>query len=404
MSKVAILGYGTVGSGIYDVLTTNSDEIAKNAGEPVEVKYVLDLREFPGDPVGEVLVHDFDVILHDPEVSVVAEAMGGLKPAYSFAKAALEAGKSYCTSNKELVEAYGADLIATAAAHNCNFLFEASVGGGIPILRPLRESLTSDRILAITGILNGTTNYILTNMASGKKEFGDALAEAQQLGYAERDPSADIAGGDAARKIAILASLAFGKDVHFTEVYTEGIENIHSEDFLYAKKLGMAIKLLSDTRTIRHHYYACVAPMLVDMNHPLYAVNSVYNGIMVQGNKVGLLMFFGSGAGKLPTASAVVSDIVEAVKNPGRHLSMHWSEEKLELSDFKTSMKRFLVRISGSPEEKKSICEKLFAPCKYIEVEELTGEFGVLTRTMSETEFEEAAAQVPGLITRIRLA
>lgn len=275
MIKVAILGYGTVGSGVFEIIRENKDLIAANAGEEIEVKYVLDLRDFPGDPCENVLVHDYNIILEDPEVEIVIEVMGGLKPAYDFVKAALDAGKSVCTSNKELVAKHGAELIRIAKSHNRNFLFEASVGGGIPIIRPINMHITADKICEITGILNGTTNYILTKMDKEGADFASTLKQAQDLGYAERNPEADIEGFDAVRKIAILASLAKGKTVDFEEIYTEGISNITDIDFKYAKTMNKSIKLLGKCKNEDDGVVASVAPRLLSQEHPLYNVNGV---------------------------------------------------------------------------------------------------------------------------------
>ena len=238
MAKIAVLGYGTVGSGVVEVLETNKDSITKRAGREIEVKSVLDLRDFPGDPIQEKIVHDVDVIINDPEIEVVVEVMGGVEPAFTFVKRALEAGKSVCTSNKALVAAHGPELLEMAKKRNLNFMFEASVGGGIPIIRPLNQSLTADEITKITGILNGTTNYILTKMDKEGSTYEETLKEAQELGYAERNPEADVEGFDACRKIAILTSLAYGSTVKFEEIRTEGITKITTKDFKYAEKLG----------------------------------------------------------------------------------------------------------------------------------------------------------------------
>ena len=347
MIQIAVLGYGTVGSGVVEVLRTNQESINRRAGEEINVKYVLDLREFPGDPVMDILVHDYQTILDDPEVEVIAEVMGGLNPAYSFVKQALEKGKSVCTSNKELVAKYGPELLAIAKEHNRNFFFEASVGGGIPIIRPLNQSLTADEIMEITGILNGTTNYILTKMSKEGLSFDTVLKEAQELGYAERNPSADVDGFDACRKIAILASLAYGENVDFEEIYTEGITKITDIDFKYANAMNRSIKLFGKAKKIDNQFYAYVAPVMIDDEHPLFSVNGVFNGILVKGNVLGDVMFYGSGAGKLPTASAVVSDIVEAVKNLNTNIMAIWSSKKLELTDIKNSSKQFFVRVAG---------------------------------------------------------
>ena len=327
MAKIAVLGYGTVGSGVVEVLETNSTSIEKRAGEGIEVKYVLDLRDFPGDPIQEKIVHDVDVIINDNEIDVVVEVMGGIEPAFTFVKKALESGKSVCTSNKALVAAHGPELLAMAKERNLNFMFEASVGGGIPIIRPLNQSLTADEITQITGILNGTTNYILTKMSRDGSSYEEVLKEAQELGYAERNPEADVEGFDACRKIAILTSLAFGSTVKFEEIETEGITNISTADFKYAEKLGCVVKLLATSFKKDGKVYAITAPFMIDSTHPLYNVNDVLNGIYIRGNVIGDVMFFGAGAGKLPTASAVVADIVDCVKHKGKNVMTLWSSK-----------------------------------------------------------------------------
>ena len=284
MIQIAVLGYGTVGSGVVEVINTNYSSIAQKAGDEINIKYVLDLRDFPGDPVQEKIVHDFDVIVNDPEVRIVVEVMGGVEPAYTFTKRALLAGKSVCTSNKELVARHGAELLKIARERNLNYMFEASCGGGIPIIRPLHSSLTADEIDEVTGILNGTTNYILTNMSKNGSDFAEVLKKAQELGYAERNPEADVEGYDACRKIAILSSLAFGRQVNFEDVYTEGITKISALDICYAKKLGMTIKLLASSKKTAGGIFAMVAPVLVRADDPLYSVNGVFNAIFIHGN------------------------------------------------------------------------------------------------------------------------
>lgn len=403
MINVAVLGYGTVGSGIVEVFNTNRDNINKKAGQEINVKYVLDLREFPGDPVMDVLVHDYNVILEDPEVEVIAEVMGGVEPAYTFVKAALEKGKSVCTSNKELVAKHGSELLKIAREHNRNFLFEASVGGGIPIIRPLNQSLTADEITHITGILNGTTNYILTKMSKEGLDFDTVLKEAQELGYAERNPSADVDGFDACRKIAILASLAYGYNVDYEEIYTEGITKITDVDFKYANKMNRSIKLFGKANKTDDKFYAYVAPVMIGSNHPLFSVNGVFNGILVNGNVLGDVMFYGSGAGKLPTASAVVSDIVDAVKHLNTNIMSFWSSKKLELTDIKLSEKKFFVRIRGTVADRLSEVEKLFGHVDVIEVEDVKDEFAFVTEMITEQKYEDAAAKIDGIITRIRM-
>ncbi len=403
MVNIAVLGYGTVGSGVVEVIRTNPDSINKKAGQEIAVKYVLDLRDFPGDPVEKILVHDFDIILNDPEVRIVVEVMGGVEPAYTFVKKSLLAGKSVCTSNKELVAKHGPELLEIARDQNINFLFEASVGGGIPIIRPLNSSLTADEILEITGILNGTTNYILSKMTSEGAEFDDVLKKAQELGYAERNPEADVEGFDACRKIAILSSLAFGDHVDFEDIYTEGITKITAVDIAYAKQMRQAIKLLASSKREGEHYYAMVAPFLVPPTHPLYAVNDVFNAIFVKGNVLGDVMFYGSGAGKLPTASAVVSDVVDATKHLERNIMSFWSSKKLELTKVDEATRRFFVRTKGYLENKLSEVEGLFGEITPVSAQGVDGEFGFITPLMTEEAFHKQYQKLSDPLNRIRL-
>lgn len=399
MIKVAILGYGTVGSGVVEVLTTNAGIIAKRAGQEVGVKYVLDLRDFPGDPIQSKVVHDFQIILDDPEVDIVVETMGGTKPAYEFVKKALLAGKSVCTSNKELVAAYGAELVHLAKSKSVNFLFEASVGGGIPVIRPLNQSLTADKILKINGILNGTTNYILTKLAKEGSDFDVVLKEAQELGYAEKDPTADVEGYDACRKIAILTSLAYGKQVNYEEVYTEGITKITAEDFKYAEKLEAAIKIFGSSRKEGGKLYAMVAPQMIRRDNPLFAVEGVFNAICVTGNMLGDVMFYGKGAGKEATASAVVSDVVDAVKHMNINVMTIWEDEKMIVEPMEEMENRFFVRIGKEEKEK---VEKLFDEPEFVDAG-LEGEIGFVTEKITEGRFAEALKELSTVITRIRV-
>ena len=399
MIKVAILGYGTVGSGVVEVLTTNAGIIAKRAGQEVGVKYVLDLRDFPGDPIQSKVVHDFQIILDDPEVDIVVETMGGTKPAYEFVKKALLAGKSVCTSNKELVAAYGAELVHLAKSKSVNFLFEASVGGGIPVIRPLNQSLTADKILKINGILNGTTNYILTKMAKEGSDFDVVLKEAQELGYAEKDPTADVEGYDACRKIAILTSLAYGKQVNYEEVYTEGITKITAEDFKYAEKLEAAIKIFGSSRKEGGKLYAMVAPQMIRRDNPLFAGEGVFNAICVTGNMLGDVMFYGKGAGKEATASAVVSDVVDAVKHMNINVMTIWEDEKMIVEPMEEMENRFFVRIGKEEKEK---VEKLFDEPEFVDAG-LEGEIGFVTEKITEGRFAEALKELSTVITRIRV-
>jgi len=389
MAKVAVLGYGTVGSGVVEILNTNADSILKKAGQSIEVKSVLDLRDFPEDPIQEKIVHDIDLIINDDDIDVVVEVMGGVEPAFTFVKRALEAGKSVCTSNKALVAAHGAELLAMAKERNLNFMFEASVGGGIPIIRPLNQALTADEITKITGIMNGTTNYILTKMSREGSSYQEVLKEAQELGYAERNPEADVEGYDACRKIAILSSLISGQQVDFEDIYCEGITKITVEDMKYAKAMGTTIKLLASSRRYAgNRLHAIVAPCMLYPEHPLYNVNDVFNAIFVHGNVLGDAMFYGSGAGKLPTASAVVADVVDEAKHLNRNIMTMWKEEKLQLEDKADSKRRFFVRIKGKEEELVPQLKESYGEIEVVKVPELEGEFGFVTPVMMEGDYE----------------
>lgn len=397
------MGYGTVGSGVYEVIKKNQVSINKKVGQELKVQYVLDLREFPGDPVMDVLTHDFEDIIKDDEVKIVAEVMGGLHPAYEFTKRCLEAGKSVCTSNKELVAEHGAELIRIAKDHQVNYLFEASVGGGIPIIRPLNSSLTADEIDEITGILNGTTNYILTEMAEKGSDFADVLKEAQNLGYAERNPEADVEGYDACRKIAILSSLAFGRQVDYEDIYTEGISKITATDIKYAKAMGQMIKLLAVSRKVDGSFYAMVSPVLVGPSDPLYSVNGVFNAIFVHGNVLGDAMFYGSGAGKLPTASAVVADVVDEARHLNRSIMAFWSSKKLELTDISNSSRKFFVRVKGTPETELAKVQEVFGNVQPVVVADVDGEFGFVTEEMTEAEYKAKAENFGEVLGMIRV-
>lgn len=395
--KIAVMGYGTIGSGVVEVLRINKEKIAKRAGEPVEVKYILDLREFPGDPMEDAIVHDYQTIANDPEIGIVVETMGGVEPAYTFVKAMLEAGKQVATSNKNLVAAKGAELIKIAREHGVNFQFEASVGGGIPIIRPLNKCLTADEIEEITGILNGTTNYMLTKMTDEGADFDEVLKDAQAKGYAEKDPTADIEGHDPCRKIAILTSLVAGKQIDFEDIHCEGITKITAVDIKYAKAMNRSIKLLASSKKVGDSYSCLVAPYMLKSTHPLCGVNGVFNGIFVRGNVLGDAMFYGSGAGKLPTASAVVADVVDMVKHQHTNIYIDWSQEKLEIVDYKDSVNAFFVRTSSD----KAAVEAAFGNVEYVENVE-AGEIGFVTGEMTEAEFEEKSEKIE-ILNRIRL-
>ena len=395
--KIAIMGYGTIGSGVAEVLEVNRELITERAGEPVEVKYILDLREFPGDPNEDKIVHDYKVIVEDEEVGIVVEAMGGVEPAYTFVKEMLLAGKQVATSNKNLVAEKGAELIALAREKNLNFMFGASVGGGIPIIRPLNKCLTADEIEEITGILNGTTNYMLTRMANEGISFEEVLKDAQAKGYAEADPTADVEGFDPCRKIAILTSLVCGKQVDYTDIYTEGITNISSVDFAYAAKMERVIKLLASSKSVNGSYSCMVAPFMLEKSHPLCNVNDVFNGVFVHGNMLGDAMFYGSGAGKLPTASAVVADVVDMVKHTHVNIYIEWEPEKVKLTDYRESSNRFFVRTTSDKAE----VEAAFGEVEYVE-DVAAGEYGFVTALMTEATFTEKTEKVH-VINRIRL-
>ena len=397
MIKIAVMGYGIIGSGVVQVIETNQDSICKKIGEGVEVKYILDLRDFEGSPVQDKVVHDYKIIAQDPEISIVVESMGGVEPAYTFVNAMLEAGTRVTTSNKALVAVHGSKLIAAAKAHNVNFMFEASVGGGIPIIRALNSCLTADRIEEINGIVNGTTNYMMTRMAEDGCSFEEALKDAQDKGFAEKDPTADIEGHDAGRKIAILTSLIAGQQVDFEDIYTEGISKITAADILYAKKMGRVIKLLAASRQTGDTYTVMVAPFLLSREHPLYTVNGVFNAVFVRGNMLGDAMFYGSGAGSLPTASAVVADVVELAKHIGKHIELVWEPEKLEIADYKKQPARFFVRTQAD----RAAAENVFGTVEYVEVPEISGETGFVTGLLTEEDFEQKAAAL-GIIQRIR--
>jgi homoserine dehydrogenase len=389
MINIAILGYGTVGSGVVEVLETNKKSIDIKAGEELFIKYVLDLKEFPGTSIESKLTKRFEDIIEDDSVEVIVEVMGGLNPAYDFVKTALLKGKSVVTSNKELVARYGPELLEIARNKNINFLFEASVGGGIPIIRPLNKSLTADEIYEITGILNGTTNYILSKMSREGLNFEDVLKEAQELGFAERNPEADIEGYDACRKIAILSSLAYGMHVNFEEIHTEGITKVRLKDLEYAKKLGYQVKLLGISKKINEKAYAMVAPMMISNNHPLSNVHDVFNAIFIKGNVIGDVMFYGSGAGKLPTASAVVADVVDAVKHLDKNIITHWYSKEMNLMSLEEVPSQLFIALEGHGHQ--DIIEQVFGKVSYIQSDDETV---FITEKSTEGELKEKITQL----------
>lgn len=390
MINIAILGYGTVGSGVVEVLETNHESINKKAGQEIQIKYVLDLKKFPGTSIENILTDKFEDIINDDTVDIVVEVMGGIKPAYDFVKQSLLKGKSVVTSNKELVARYGPELLKIAADNQINFLFEASVGGGIPIIRPLNKSLTADEIYEISGILNGTTNYILSKMSNNGENFDVVLKEAQELGYAERNPEADVEGHDSCRKIAILSSLSYGMNVNYEEIYTEGITKIRLKDIEYAKELGYQIKLLGISKKVGEKAFAMVAPMLIPSNHPLAGVHDVFNAIFIKGNVIGDVMFYGSGAGKLPTASAIVADVVDAVKHLDKNIITHWYSKEMDLLPLDDVPATFMIVVEGINCQKQ--IEECFSISKLVTKENETvfmsneSTEGVLAKAMEQLE------------------
>ena len=403
MIQIALLGFGVVGSGTAEVLTQNKAIIEKKIGQEINIKYILDLREFPDSPFGSLVVHDFNAIVNDPEVSVVAEMMGGSHPAYDFTVACLKAGKSVVTSNKEVVANFGTELLALAKENGVSYLFEASVGGGIPIIRPLREDLASNNITSISGILNGTTNYILTKMDAEGASFEDVLKDAQQKGYAEANPAADVEGLDAARKIVILAAMAFGKRIDPNTILCEGITGITTADSELAKDMGYAIKLIGYTTRVDGKILAMVSPRLVPLGNPIHGVNDVFNGILVTADMVGQVMFYGPGAGKLPTASAVVGDLIDVMGHtPAAIHSPIWSDATLEeIADPAAYVCRHLV-VLDAPEDAAEIINTIFDG---IHVPRFTeGRFSFITNELTEAEVMAgiAAAGYP-LVSRIRV-
>lgn len=404
MIHVAVLGYGTVGSGVLEVFRMNQEKIDRCAGDQVRIKYILDLRDFPGDPAQELIVHDFEQIINDESIDIVVEVMGGLDPSYTFVKRSLEAGKNVVTSNKALVAAHGSELLQTAKEHHVNYLFEASVGGGIPIIRPLVSSLTADEIEEITGILNGTTNYMMTKMFYEGADYDEVLREAQANGYAERNPEADVEGMDACRKIAILSSIVSGRQVDFEDIYTEGITKITAQDMRYAKEMNMVIKLLATMKQEDRTIGAIVAPFLLHSEHPLASVHGVFNAIFVRGNALGDSMFYGSGAGKMPTASAVTADIVEAARYQDRTICEYWSGNKMELKSRMDVKRKFFIRMAGKKEAYADRIREAFGEVQYLTADGCEGEFAFVTGEIKEGEYESAAAEFGNLIHMIRVA
>ena len=398
MVKIAIMGYGVVGSGVGEVLRVHVDSIAKRAKEEIRIKYILDLRDFPDSPFADRFVKDFDVILNDPEVQIVVEVMGGLHPAFDYVKACLENGKSVVTSNKELVAAKGAELLAIAQKNNLNFLFEASVGGGIPIIRPISQCLAANDVIGIAGILNGTTNFILTKMIREQMTFDDALALAQKLGYAERNPAADVEGHDACRKICILASLAFGRHVYPEQVHTEGIQNLTLADVDYAESWGGVIKLIGRVKMLDSGKIQIICcPMFIDRDSQLANVDDVFNGILVRGDATGDVVFYGKGAGKLPTASAVVADVIDCVKHIKARKYLFWEDGSPDyVEDYLEDVLPMYVRATA---ENASVAlgtaDALFGGVQQLSRKDVPrNELAFVTKEMKEREIREKLEQL----------
>ena len=401
MAKAAIMGYGTVGSGVYEIIKNNAEKLKKNAnGEPIETKYILDIRDFPDHKEKHLFTKDFNDILNDSEVSVVAEVMGGLHPAYEFTKSLLESGKSVVTSNKELVATYGTELLALAREKNVNYFFEASVGGGIPIIRPMHQCLTANNIIRIAGILNGTTNYILNQMIKSGQTFDAALKDAQAKGFAERNPAADIEGHDACRKIAILTSLASGLTVDYNDIETKGITDITLDDVNYAAQMDAVIKLIGFAEFQEDgKIYSIVSPMVVKNDSPLSGVDGVMNAIMVTGDCVGNVMFYGAGAGKLPTASAVVADVVDAVKHIERSKKIMWVEPKENIMANSDSKKfAYFIRTTDNAENIRGI----FGKCEFVD-NIVSDESAFVTEPVSQSEAEEKSGKLKDVVSMIKV-
>lgn len=393
MSKIAVLGFGVVGSGTVEVFYSNKEGICKKSGKDLDIKYILDLRDFPDSPYADKLTKDFNDIINDDEIDIIAECMGGTNPAYQFTKSLLQKGKSVVTSNKELVAKKGVELLAIAKANNCNYMFEASVGGGIPIIRPLHQCLAANNITQIAGILNGTTNFILTKMIKEQMNFYDALALAQKLGYAEKDPTADIEGHDACRKICILASLAYGKHVYPERVHTSGISRITIEDVEYAESCNCSIKLIGSVKQLENgKILPIVRAAFVDKSCPIANVNDVYNAILVKGDAVGDVMFYGAGAGKMPTASAVVADIIDVAKAEKTSISQIWetSEDYSFIESYKLAKTAMYIRLRS--DDLLHIKEKvnaLFGEVKILYKKKVSdNEMAFITPVMVEKEID----------------
>lgn len=398
MVEIAVMGYGTVGSGVVEVLTKHADSIAGRAKEQIDIKYILDLRDFPDSPFAGKFTKSFDTILNDPEVKIVVEVMGGLHPAFEYVKSCLEKGKSVVTSNKELVAAKGAELLKIAQKNNLNFLFEASVGGGIPIIRPISQCLAANEVVEIAGILNGTTNFILTKMIREKKGFEETLALAKKLGYAERNPAADVEGFDACRKICILASLAYGKHVYPEQVHTEGISKITLADVEYAAAWGGVVKLIGMVKMLKNNkVQIIVCPMFLPRESQLATVDDVFNGILVRGDSTGDVVFYGKGAGKLPTASAVVADVIDCVKHFKARKYLYWDDGSADYVEDYLENEVAMYVLAKADDEASAIKKitALFGSADRLSRKNAeTGEIAFVTKAMKEKDINEKLKQL----------
>ena len=399
MAKIAILGFGTVGSGVYEVLCRNAAGVSRRAGEPVEVKYILDPKDFSNHPDAHLFIKNFDTILEDPEIKVVVETIGGTRFAYPYVKACLESGRSVCTSNKEMVATYGAELLGLAKEHGCAFLFEASVGGGTPIITPMHQCLAANVITEVEGIVNGTTNFMLTKMVRENLGFDDALKIAQELGYAEtKDPSDDVDGRDACRKIAILSSLVCGHQIYPQNIPTRGIRAITTADVEAAEKLGCVIKLIAWMKRGKDGSVAAgVEPCLVPKANQLASVDDVFNAVLVKGDMLGDVVFYGKGAGKLPTASAVVADVIDCVKHFAERKYLYWEDAKPDyVAPFDAMPTDVFVHVKGKNSDSVfDMAETLFpGAVRLIRKGEREGEAGFVVSQITGTELGEKLSRL----------
>lgn len=398
MIEVAIMGHGVVGSGVAGIITTHKKKLFSSIGEEIHIKHILDLREFPDSPLADRFTKDFEDIINDVEVRVVAEVMGGINPAYDYTKRLLKAGKSVVTSNKELVAAKGAELLEIAKDNNANFLFEASVGGGIPIIRPLNQCLVANEVKEIAGILNGTTNFILTKMFDEGMDFDAALKLAQDLGFAERNPAADVEGHDACRKICILASLAFGKHIYPDNIHTEGITSITLADVKYAASTNSVIKLIGDVKLLDDgEMDIFVAPMLINKKSQLANIDNEFNGIMVRGDCTGDVVFYGKGAGSMPTASAVVADIVDCCKHLKARKYLFWADSTNDnIIPYNESETAVYLRFSANNRDLTlSKVQSLLGDVQVLSIEnETENELAITTAVLSVEKISNALAEL----------